>query len=145
MPIQLPVIQGESRHLSLLENYIELMQLDGRNIEPEEFLLIEGPTRIKAFGRLKQFDGYNELCTLGVVDDLRKIGLGAKLVKALCKQSPLPLYLVCIIPEWFRPLGFEICLDYPENIKQKLNYCTNSLVVEQAYVVMRYQGPLTEN
>jgi N-acetylglutamate synthase-like GNAT family acetyltransferase len=145
MPNRLPVIPCENRHLNKLEAYIAEMELDGRNIDAGEFMLIEGPTRIKAFGRIKHFDGYDELCTLGVVKDLRHLGLGAKLVKALCQASNVPLYLVCIIPDWFKTLGFEICSNYPEMIEQKRLYCTNHLLVETPYVVMKFVGLPTEN
>lgn len=145
MPIRLPVIPCEKRHLSILEQYISEMELDGRDLDADEFLIIEGPTRVKAFGRLKRYNGYNELCTLGVVNDLRELGLGAKLVKALCEVTDVPIYLVCIIPEWFRPLGFEICGDYPEMLELKRIYCTNHLAVDSPYVVMKYTGAPTVN
>lgn len=143
MPLQLPILKAESRHLTELSNNILEMELDHRELNWNEFLIIEGPTRIKAFGRLKQYEGYQELCSLGVVRDLRHLGLGAKLVKELCNKANGPLYLVSIIPEWFMRLGFVICNDYPVQIADKLSFCKEALCVPESYVVMRYEADST--
>jgi len=140
MPLRLPILQAESKHLTELQIKIQEMELDNRDLHYDDFLIIEGPTRIKAFGRLKQYEGFQELCSLGVVKDLRHLGLGAKLVKELCTRAKGPLYLVSIIPDWFTSLGFVICDEYPIHIADKLAYCEESLCVPENYVVMRFEG-----
>ena len=58
----------------------------------------------------------------------------------LILKSSKPLFLVCIIPEFFTPFGFEIVPEYPEAMQEKLNYCTSELVVPETYVVMKFVG-----
>ena len=57
--------------------------------------------------------------------------------QALIEKTNQTIYLVCIIPEYFENFGFTICNSYPEEINDKLKYCTESLVVPEKYVVMR--------
>lgn len=59
-------------------------------------------------------------------------------MKELVLKAEQPLYLVCIIPEFFKPFGFEVVELYPIELSEKLNYCTSELVVKETYVVMKH-------
>ena len=90
------------------------------------------------FGRIRKHNGCDEFCSLGVVESKRYTGIAKELILARLKIATQPVYLVCIIPEYFKLLGFEIVNDYPPEIANKLDYCTSELVVEEKYVVMKH-------
>lgn len=79
---------------------------------------------------------------MGVIEPERLKGVGKQLVQALVQKSKGPLFLVCIIPEFFEPFGFYTVDEFPEEMQEKLNYCTSELVVPEKYVVMKYQKEL---
>lgn len=121
----------------LVKQYIQEFELDNRVLRSEEFLIEKDGLELLAFGRIREYSGFSELCSLGVIKKERSKGLGKKLTKALIKKSLQPLYLVCIIPDYFKVFGFSICTTFPLGIQDKLNYCTTHLEVNEEYVVMK--------
>lgn len=91
------------------------------------------------FGRIRKHNGCDEFCSLGVVEKNRFNGIAKLLIEARIKIATQQIYLVTINPDYFMKLGFEITDEYPEEIADKLNYCTKELVVPEKYVVMKYQ------
>jgi N-acetylglutamate synthase-like GNAT family acetyltransferase len=120
-----------------VQTYISNFELDNRAMQLKEFLVLAKNDDLFAFGRLRHHQHCDELCSIGVIEEARHIGLASKLIKALIAEAKQPLYLVSIIPAFFESLGFEICKEYPQEIKDKLKYCSCSLVVPEPYVVMR--------
>ena len=116
---------------------IEAFELDNRALKPEEFLIVKNKEGLLGFGRMREFKGFVELCSLGIIEAKRLTGLGKQLTHALIEKTNQTIYLVCIIPEYFENFGFSICNSFPEEINDKLKYCTESLVVPEKYVVMR--------
>lgn len=105
---------------------------------PEEFVAIENENSIVGFGRIREHLSCSELCSLGVIEPKRLIGHGKQLVNALIKKATKSLYLVCIIPDYFRPFGFEIVTVYPPEMQEKIDYCASELSVPEKYVVMKF-------
>ncbi len=118
---------------------IELFELDNRQLTKDQFLAASSQIGLIGFGRIKEYGSCSELCSLGVIEPQRYKGVGKQVVKALIEKAKSPLYLVCIIPEFFEPLGFTIVKKYPDELKDKLKYCTSELPVEETYVVMKYE------
>lgn len=123
-----------------VQTYISNFELDDRALQAKEFLVLAKNDALFAFGRLRHHSSCDELCSLGVIEEARHVGLASKLIKALIAEAKQPLYLVSIIPSFFESLGFEICKEFPQEIEEKLNYCTSSLVVPEPYVVMRLKA-----
>jgi N-acetylglutamate synthase-like GNAT family acetyltransferase len=117
--------------------YIKAFELDNRNLQKEEFIVATYQNEILGFGRLRKHADCIELCSLGVVTPHRMKGIGKGLVKALVESTNAPIYLVCIIPDFFTPFGFQQIRTFPDAIKNKMNYCTQELVVTEAYVAMQ--------
>ena len=111
--------------------------LDDNDLHPEQFLVAKYEGKIVGFGRLRQYPVCNELCSLGVIEDLRLKGIGRQLTLALSEKATLPLYLVAIIPDFFSKLGFSEISDFPSEIGIKLKYCIETLSVPETYVVMK--------
>ena len=69
---------------------------------------------------------------------MRRNNIGKQIVVEIIKSSNQPLYLVCIIPEYFIPFGFKIVSNYPDEIQNKLDYCNEALAVPENYVAMKH-------
>jgi N-acetylglutamate synthase-like GNAT family acetyltransferase len=119
-----------------IRNYIQQFELDNRMLASQEFIAAFRDGELVGFGRLRKHDDGIELCSLGVVAKHRQQGIGKAIVNALLKQTNESIHLVCIIPEFFIPLGFQIVENYPQRIQEKRIYCTQELIVAEAYVVM---------
>lgn len=117
--------------------FIERYELDNRQLQQQEFLIIQNNSELLGFGRIRDHQCFSELCSLGIVEKHRNKNYGTQLTKALIQKAKQPLYLVCIIPDYFTPLGFSVCEIYPDEIAEKLNYCTQSLPVKEKYVAMK--------
>jgi N-acetylglutamate synthase-like GNAT family acetyltransferase len=135
MVLRAPSIQ----EFQQIRNFIAEFELDDRSLQPEEFTAAFRGDELVGFGRLRSHPGCTELCSLGVVTQHRRKGIGKAIVKELIRRSPGDLYLVCIIPEFFTPFGFSITGNHPSPIADKLNYCASELVVPETYVAMLLQ------
>lgn len=119
-----------------IRNYIQQFELDDRNLQQEEFIAAFRENELVGFGRLREHSDCIELCSLGVVTEHRRQGIGKAIVSELIKQTNKDIHLVCIIPDFFTPFNFRIVQNYPFAIQDKLNYCTHELVVPETYVAM---------
>jgi N-acetylglutamate synthase-like GNAT family acetyltransferase len=120
----------------LIRNYIEQFELDDRDLKQEEFTAAFRENELVGFGRLRFHSDCTELCSLGVVTQYRRKGIGKGVVKELIKRAEKNIHLVCIIPEYFSPFGFQIAENFPASIQNKIDYCTSELVVPEKYVAM---------
>ncbi len=119
--------------------YICEFELDSRGLQQQEFTAAYRNGKLVGFGRLRSHTDCTELCSLGVVTDHRRQGIGKAIVAELIRRAPAMLYLVCIIPGYFKPFGFIIVQNHPASIKNKLQYCTRELVVPETYTAMLLQ------
>ena len=122
-------------------DYIKEVELDNRDLKKEQFVLAAEGNQLLGFGRLRKHADCTELCSLGVVMPHRMKGIGKAIVQELLKGSTDAVFLVCIIPDFFTPLGFRITEQFPASIKDKITYCTQELVVPETYVAMVFQKP----
>ncbi|MEO6302407.1 MAG: GNAT family N-acetyltransferase [Bacteroidia bacterium] len=128
----------DTKDFELIKNYISEFELDDRDLKKEQFMIAKSAEEILAFCRIRKHNGCDEMCSLGVINAERGKGYAKLLLQELIKTSTQPLYLACIIPEMFIPLGFKTVSDYPPELEDKLNYCTSELVVPEEYVIMKY-------
>ncbi len=123
---------------SKIRNYIREFELDNRSLKQEEFTAAFRDKELVGFGRLRRHPDCTELCSLGVVTPHRRQGIGKAIVAQLLQRSKTPIHLVCIIPEFFTPFGFQVLDTFPTSIQDKLDYCTSELTVPEPYVAMLY-------
>ena len=116
---------------------IQEFELDNRELKKEQFCAAFRQHQLLGFGRLWQHSDCFELCSLGVVPSHRNTGIGKAITAKLIEQQQRPIYLTCIIPHFFTPFGFKEVSMYPPSIQEKLDYCRQSLPVEETYVAMR--------
>lgn len=120
---------------------IEQLQLDSLHLNHEQFIVAKYQKRIIGFGRLSQYADALELCSLGVLPAYRNKGIARLLVSGLLDRAGgKSVYVVCIIPDYFKKFGFAETTTFPESLKEKISYCTTILGgcdEEENYVVMR--------
>lgn len=114
--------------------------MDNRDLNCHQFLVAKEHDNLIGFARIRKHNGCDEFCSLGVLESHRFNGIAKLLVEARIKIASQPIYLVCIIPDYFKKLGFVIVEEYPAEMTDKLNYCTSELIVPEKYVVMKYIG-----
>jgi N-acetylglutamate synthase-like GNAT family acetyltransferase len=129
--------QPKLSEFSFIKKYIAAYQLDNRALAATQFIAAFDQNQMLGFGRLRLHTDCTELCSLAVVKPYRRKGIGKNLVKQLIANYQQDIYLVCIIPEFFTPFGFQIVPTYPASIAEKLAYCKSYLVVPQTYVAMQ--------
>jgi N-acetylglutamate synthase-like GNAT family acetyltransferase len=119
-----------------ISDYIRDFELDNRHLELHQFIAAFRNNELVGFGRLREYSDCTELCSLGVITPLRRKGIGKEIVSELIKSTSKNIYLVCIIPEYFTPFNFKITKKFPDSIQNKLEYCSEQLVVPEQYVAM---------
>ncbi len=129
----------ESEFLTIAD-YIQQFDLDNRELYYKQFIVAIINEKIIGFARVRKHKDCDEFCSLGVLDEYRQLGVSKLLIEARIKLATQPIYICCIIPHYFEKMGFEITNTYPNEMQNKLNYCANSLIVEESYVVMQYKG-----
>lgn len=139
MPAQLTISKPTAEEFISIQQYIQQFELDNRSLEQEQFLVANQQHQIMGFGRIREYNGSSELCSLGVIEPERNKGIGKILTQQLIQKAKQPLFLVCIIPDFFRPFGFKETADFPEELNNKLQYCVSELAVQETYVVMKHQ------
>lgn len=134
------ITPASENDFELIKKLIQQFELDDRDLHYHQFLVAKENDELLGFGRIRLRENCSELCSLGVVESQRLQGIGKRLVKELIfkSQAQAPLYLVCIIPEFFIPFGFKVVSEYPAEMQEKLNYCSSELIVPETYVVMKY-------
>lgn len=124
---------------NVVKQYLLEYELDNRTLIREEFVVAIIQNSVVGFGRVREFQDFSELCSLGVIINERRKGIGKKIFMAMIKKASKKPFLACIIPEFFYPFGFEITHDYPYEMFEKLHYCTDSLPVDEKYVIMTFK------
>jgi N-acetylglutamate synthase-like GNAT family acetyltransferase len=122
---------------NIIKKYISEFELDDRALQINEFTAAYINNALVGFGRLRQYENCCEICTLGVLPECRRNGIGTAITKNLIEKATSDCYLVSIIPEFFKKMGFEETEHFPPELQSKLTYCTQSLVVPDTYVVMK--------
>jgi len=131
------ISQASEKDFDFIVKHVKKFDLDDRQMDYSQFTIAKRNNKIIGFGRIRKHNGCDEFCSLGVIEEDRHYGVAKALIEARIKIATQPIYLVCIIPEMFEPLGFKIVTEYPLEIQNKLDYCTSELVVPEPYVVMK--------
>lgn len=131
------ISQATVNDFDFIKEHVKKFDLDDREMFYQQFTIAKRNNKIIGFGRIRKHNGCDEFCSLGVLEEDRYDGVAKALINARIKIATQPIYLVCIIPEMFEPLGFKIVNEYPPEIQNKLDYCTSELVVPEPYVVMK--------
>jgi N-acetylglutamate synthase-like GNAT family acetyltransferase len=124
------------QEFQLIREYIHEFELDNRDLQAAQFIAAFRSGELAGFGRLRKHPDCTELCSLGVITPLRRRGIGRAIVTELIKHASSDIYLACIIPDFFISFGFQVTEKFPSSILNKLNYCSEELIVPEKYVAM---------
>jgi N-acetylglutamate synthase-like GNAT family acetyltransferase len=131
--------QPDDREFEEIKKLVGEFWLDNRNMLKKQFRIVLYKGKLAGFGRIRENDDATELCSLGVIKELRLKGLGKAMVKALVATVKTEIYLVTVIPEFFSKAGFKETKKYPESIKRKERLCTTEYHVGEEYKVMKWE------
>lgn len=134
--------KASSHEFDLIKKLIKEFELDDRDLQIQQFVVAKENDELIGFARIRKHNGCDEFCSLGVLESHRFNGIAKLLVEARIKIATQPVYLVCIIPDYFKKLGFVVVNEYPAEMADKLHYCISELVVPEEYVVMKYKKEL---
>ncbi len=122
--INIVVRQPNEAEFEDVRSYLKKFVLDSSEATKEQFKVLLYDDKLAAFGRLKQRKDGTELCSIGVVEEYRGKKLGEAIVKDILSTINTDVYLVTVIPNFFKKLGFKETKEYPASLKDKReNFC----------------------
>ena len=89
----------------------------------QQFVVAKKKETIIGFGRLRSYPQCTEVATVGVIPEERNKGIGTAIVRELIRLGPAEVYVTCVIPNFFRTLGFETLKQYPPVLQKKVDFC----------------------
>lgn len=105
-------------------------------MEADNFWVAEEGLQILGIIGLRRYRDCQELCSLGVIEEFRKRGIGTKLVFALLAEVKDDVYLATIIPRFFEKLGFKSAEDIPPSMVKTSDWC-EGCTKERCVVMVR--------
>lgn len=126
--------------MPLIKQYVKAFELDDRDLHAHQIFVAKSGESLLGFGRIRKHNGCDEYCTLGIIESCRGLGVAKLITQAIVKSADQPLYLACIIPNYFENQGFVVTNNFPEQMQNKLDYCNDALSVAEKYVVMKYKN-----
>lgn len=94
-------------------------ELDFTDVRKEQFFAIHDDDNVIGFARIRNREGIKELCTVGVKKACRNKGIGAELI-GFATHREKDLYVITIIPDYFKKFGFVEIYDIPSVFNDKL-------------------------
>jgi len=132
--------QPGDKEFEEVKKYIEDFWLDNETMLKEQFRIILFKNKLVGFGRIRKNKDATELCSLGIIKEMRLKGLGKAMVKGLLSEVKKDVFVVCVIPDFFRKAGFIEVTEYPISIQKKVNLCTTHYHVGEPYKVLVYKS-----
>lgn len=130
--------RAKKSDIEKIKPYIRNFNLDSDGLDYRKIYVFEQDGLIKGFGRYKNYDGFCELATVGVLEEFRGCGIGKKIVKKLLESMPSgEIWLTTVIPDYFRKFGFEMfeMFEMNENIPEQI-------ILKAREICCKYQKPL---
>jgi N-acetylglutamate synthase-like GNAT family acetyltransferase len=113
--------------------------LDYTGMEADGFFVAAEDGRILGICGLKKHPECLELCALGVEEDYRGRGWGARLVRTALGEVPGEVYLATVIPGFFLRLGFQKAKTVPPSMVKRGEWCAGC-TPELCSVLVRQGG-----
>jgi len=126
--------------LPFIRETVARLRLDNEDLRVEQFIVVEEGGRTVAFGRIKPYRRTFELGCVAVVEDRRKQGIGALVVRELVRRFPQRrVYVTTDVPEYFQRLGFARTRALPRELGDKIGRVEGRL--RSGVVGMVYRRP----
>jgi N-acetylglutamate synthase-like GNAT family acetyltransferase len=107
--------------MPFIEACIQRFRLDDEHLEARQFLVLHAGEQIVAFGRIKPYREVQELGCVGVIEELRGLGLGLKIIVEIIRRFPSQdVYITTDLTEYFERLGFRRVDTPPSELREKM-------------------------
>lgn len=137
--MEFKIISATTRDIKEIKQYAQEFNLDCEEMKTEEFLVAKKKNKIVGFGRLKKYNGFEEISTVGVEEKEHKIGIGKSIVEALIKKSKGEFFLITMIPNFFKRFGFKATNIFPQELKAKEKICRMHTCNCEDVTVMKFK------
>lgn len=122
---------------TLIKNY----HLDDNNLNSNDFIIAEINNEIVGFGRIRDYEEFIELASVGVIEKYRNCGIGKLLIESLLSKNNVDeIWITTKISEFFRKFGFKKSYTPPEKIRKKFNQLSlrvHGAIVETEFMIMK--------
>jgi N-acetylglutamate synthase-like GNAT family acetyltransferase len=116
-------IGAAEQDMPIIEKFAQKLDLDCENFHYKEFIKAQKEGQLIGFGRLRKYSNCTELATLGVLLTERKKGVGSAIVSKLIEIGPKEIFVTCVIPDFFKKVGFIQVKEYPAVLQKKIDFC----------------------
>lgn len=115
--------------MPVIEDAVRRMRLDGEELAVSQFIVAREGDKLVGFGRIRPHgNGVFELGSVGVLEDARGRGVGARIVEELIARFPSEeIYITTDLVDWFMRFGFTPTAAAPKVIHEKVDRVCNSL------------------
>ncbi len=113
------------------------LELDWEDASCGQFLVAKEDESIVGFGRVRAYPNCSEIATVGVIKEKQNKGIGLLLMKALINISPNEVFVTCVIPNFFKQLGFIHTKQYPPILQKKVDFCKSYNFCDNQVFVMQ--------
>lgn len=123
---ELKLYKATAEDLGEIVRYATLLELDASPTSADSYTVAKINSQIAGFVREKKHADCTELSTLGVIPQHQNKSIGQILVKDfLQKTTANTIYVVTVIPDYFKKFGFTSTCNYPSSLKEKEDNCKN--------------------
>ena len=69
---QVSVLPCTEAEFELVKDHIQVLELDDRELKVDEFLVLKANNELLGFGRIREFETFSEMCSMGVLEKGRE-------------------------------------------------------------------------
>lgn len=138
------ILSASQNDMPIIEHLAKELDLDRENMDYNQFTIVKKDDKIIGFGRLREYkatnnqpEDYFEIATVGVIYEERKKGIGSLIIKELIRKGPSEIFITCVIPDFFKKLGFYLVKQYPSVLQKKVDFCKSYDFKDDQIFVMK--------
>jgi N-acetylglutamate synthase-like GNAT family acetyltransferase len=121
-----------------VEESIKKHHLDADDLDPEQFVVAAENGDIIGFGRLRKNGDIYDIGCVVVIEQGRRRGIGASIVRHLIEYAPVSaVYVVTDLVDYFKRLGFTEAKKKPKELMRRLEIAC-SVKGRPAMLLMSY-------
>lgn len=121
--MNIPVVPAIETDLHEILCLAKSFELDLDDVMWQQFVVAKKEKSIIGFGRLRTYSECIEIATVGVISKERNKGVGTAIVNELIRIGPNEIFVTCVIPNFFRRMGFDEVKQYPPVLQKKVDFC----------------------
>jgi len=105
-----------------IEENLKKYHFDADDLDPSQFVVAAENGDIIGFGRLRKTGDVYDIGCVAVIEQQRRRGIGASIVRHLIEYAPVrTVYVVTDFVDYFKRLGFTQARNRPKELLQTLD------------------------